>query len=99
MGYGRSAPQDGIRYLRIQRNLCQASPAGFEPATFGSGGRRSIQLGYGDLARNMLTGAAPPVKSERRKAKGAEAGVAGRGAPICTGRCTGRSSANRSLAC
>lgn len=35
--------------LRIRQELERVSPAGVEPATFGFGGRRSIQLSYGDL--------------------------------------------------
>jgi hypothetical protein len=45
--------RDGLSHLCHTDLRNVARPAGFEPATFGSGGRRSIQLSYGRVPASV----------------------------------------------
>ena len=48
--------QSGSQCTESRRGEMKVSPAGFEPATSGFGGRRSIQLSYGDKNENWKPG-------------------------------------------
>ena len=47
----------------------QVSPRGFEPLTFGSGGRRSIQLSYGDSTFKRLWAVTRESVKDRQAAR------------------------------